>query len=72
MKEILGVKYYFVEEISNELGLHEKTIRRYLKTGRLEGLKLGKRWLISERSLFEFFEGLRTKVKETPGEDPSS
>lgn len=60
MKEILGVNYYFVEEIAKELGLNEKTIRRYLKSGKLEGLKLGKRWLVSERALLYFFESLRT------------
>jgi len=65
MKEILGTKYYFVEEISTELGLHEKTIRRYLNSGKLEGLKLGKRWLISERALFEFFNGLRSKTERS-------
>ncbi|MEE9167786.1 MAG: helix-turn-helix domain-containing protein [Candidatus Neomarinimicrobiota bacterium] len=60
MKEILGTMYYFVEEIASELGLNEKTIRRYLQRGKLEGVKLGRRWLVSERALLEFFEGLRT------------
>lgn len=60
MKEILGTKYYFVEEIATELGLNEKTIRRYIKSGKLKGLKLGKRWLVSERALWDFFENLRT------------
>lgn len=64
MREILGTKYYFVEEIASELGLNEKTIRRYLKGGKLEGLKLGRRWLVSERALLEFFESLRTEKED--------
>lgn len=63
MKEILGTKYFFVEEIAAELGLNEKTIRRYLKSGKLGGLKLGKRWLISQRALLEFFEDLRSGAR---------
>lgn len=61
MKEILGTTYYFVEEIAAELGLNEKTIRRYLQSGELEGLKLGRRWLVSERAFHEFFERLSTR-----------
>ncbi|MFQ6673413.1 MAG: helix-turn-helix domain-containing protein [Fidelibacterota bacterium] len=58
MKEIVGVRFYFVEEIARELGLNEKTVRRYLKSGKLEGLKLGKRWLVSERAFHHFLNNL--------------
>ncbi|MFQ6675565.1 MAG: helix-turn-helix domain-containing protein [Fidelibacterota bacterium] len=59
MKEIVDVKFYYVEEVARELGLNEKTVRRYLKSGRLEGLKLGRRWLISERAFRDFLHGLK-------------
>ncbi|MFQ6615225.1 MAG: helix-turn-helix domain-containing protein [Fidelibacterota bacterium] len=59
MKEIVDVKFYYVEEIAKELSLNEKTVRRYLKSGRLEGFKLGRRWLISERAFRDFLHRLQ-------------
>lgn len=59
MKEIVDVKFYYVEEIARELRLNEKTVRRYIKSGRMDGLKLGKRWLISERAFRDFLRSLK-------------
>lgn len=59
MKEIVDVKYLYVEDIAKKLSLNEKTVRRYLKSGRLNGFKLGRRWLVSERAFRDFLHRLQ-------------
>ena len=46
MDELLSV-----EEAAAKLKLARKTLRDWLRTGKLPGVKLGKRWLIRERDL---------------------
>jgi excisionase family DNA binding protein len=40
-----------VEEASAKLKIAPKTLRDWLRTGKLPGVKLGKRWLIREQDL---------------------
>lgn len=40
-----------VEEAAAKLKLAPKTLRDWLRTGKLPGVKLGKRWLIREQDL---------------------
>lgn len=47
---------YTPEEAAEKLKINTETIRRYLRTGKLRGAKLGKQWRISEKQLEEFFE----------------
>jgi excisionase family DNA binding protein len=46
MDELLSV-----EEAASKLKLAPKTLRDWLRTGKLPGVKLGKRWLIREQDL---------------------
>ena len=39
-------KVYTVSEFSEELGVPQSSVRRWLKTGELRGTKMGKKWLI--------------------------
>jgi len=50
-----SVTLYDVEELSRLLQVHEVTVRKLLRTGRLPGRKLAKRWYVSEDALKEFF-----------------
>ena len=54
MGEIL--KTYDIPEVSKMLGLSVETIRKYLRTGKLKGSKLGKSWKITEEEVREFYE----------------
>jgi hypothetical protein len=38
------------------LGIQDRTIRRYLRKGRLKGRKLARKWYVTEDSLQEYFE----------------
>ncbi len=50
-----SVTLYDVEELSSLLHVHEVTVRKLLRTGKLPGRKLAKRWYVSEDALKEFF-----------------
>lgn len=49
--------YYSVEQVSEMLGLHQKTVQRYIREGKLQATKLGKSWRINGHDLSLFAEG---------------
>mgnify|MGYP000580894038 CR=1 FL=1 len=49
-------KYYTVEQISELLSMHPKTIQRYIREGKLPANKIGKSWRISGHDLSVFAE----------------
>lgn len=56
-------KYYTVSEISEILKIHWQTVLRYIKSGKLEAVKLGKGYRISEKAL-DNFKNQNTTLKE--------
>lgn len=56
-KEILGRKMYPIEEVAEMLGVQTRTVRGYIRQGRLKGAKFNKRWHISEDELSNFITG---------------
>ena len=48
--------YYTVEQISDMLNIHPKTIQRYIREGRLRATKIGKSWRITGHDLSVFIE----------------
>jgi excisionase family DNA binding protein len=42
---------YSVEQVAERLGLHVRTVRAYLRTGRLKGVRIGKQYRISRGDL---------------------
>jgi len=62
-------KYYTVEQISSMLDLHEKTIQRYIREGKLKASKVGKSWRINGHDLSVFVEQTApAAVLPQPGE----
>ncbi len=47
-------KYYNPKEIAELLSVSEKTIRRYIKSGKIKAIKIGSRLKISESNYMEF------------------
>ena len=47
---------YDVETLAKLLGIQERTIRAYLREGRLKGRKMARKWYVTEQSLQEYFE----------------
>jgi len=57
--------YYSVEQVAEQLGMHVKTIQRYIREGLLPASRIGRRWRVSARDLGAFTRRQRT---ERPGE----
>lgn len=50
-----------VEKAAAYTGLHQETLRRYLRTGRLRGIKTKKNWLLRVDFLLADLAGLAVK-----------
>jgi excisionase family DNA binding protein len=42
------------EQVASRLGLHVKTVRRYIRDGELEAVKVGKRYRVTAKALEKF------------------
>lgn len=61
----MNKEYYTVEQISNMLDIHPKTIQRYIREGRLRASKVGKSWRINGHDLSVFIESDSNKELNT-------
>ena len=57
-------QFYSVEQISDMLGMHAKTIQRYIREGKLHAVKIGKAWRVSGHDLSIFVEGTNPSKKQ--------
>ena len=57
MKIIGGTKLYEVEDLVKMLNLSRVTVQTYLRAGRIRGVKIGKRWHVTEKNLKDFLSG---------------
>ncbi len=48
---------YSAEEVAEVLGLHVRTVRGYVREGRLPAVRIGKQYRITEQDLREFTSG---------------
>ncbi|WP_163505832.1 helix-turn-helix domain-containing protein [Fodinicola acaciae] len=48
---------YSVEQVANLLGLHVKTVRGYVRDGRLKAVRIGKQYRIARADLADFTGG---------------
>lgn len=58
------ITLYSVEEIAEKLDVHARTVRTYIKDGKLRGRKAGGKWFVTEEALRAFFEGLDGSEQE--------
>lgn len=61
-------QFYTIEKVAEILGLHHKTIRKFINEGKLPASKLGKQWRISGHDLSIFMEKDNRKVRQNPME----
>ena len=62
-------KFYSVEEISEMLQIHSKTIQRYIREGKIIASKFGKSWRVAAHDLSLFIEDAKIHIG---GDKPSS
>lgn len=67
-KEILGRIMYTVDEVAVALGVQPRTVRTYVRQGKIKGAKFNKRWHIREEELDKFITGENNKKKIGPNE----
>jgi len=57
-------KYYSVEEISRILDLHPKTVRRFIREGKIKAKKIGRAWKIHQDDFKEYAHGELDQPKQ--------
>jgi predicted site-specific integrase-resolvase len=57
LKIIDGTKLYEVEDLVAMLKVSRITVQGYLRSGRIKGVKIGKRWHVTEKNLKDFLSG---------------
>ena len=57
VKKISGMKLYEVEDLVRMMRLSRVTVQAYLRAGRIRGVKIGKRWHVTESNLKDFLSG---------------
>ena len=58
-------KFYTIDQIAEILGMHHKTIRKFIEEGTLKANKVGKQWRISGHDLSLFMEDTNDDVKNS-------
>lgn len=58
---MLGEKFYRVEELRDILPLSSLAIRKYIRNGKLRGVRIGKFWYVSNDSVKDFLT-LKAKI----------
>jgi excisionase family DNA binding protein len=59
---VLEDKFFTIDQIAELLGMHHKTIRKFITEGKLRASKVGKQWRISRHDLSVFMEKNNAKV----------
>lgn len=64
----MNTEYYTVEQISQLLKIHPKTIQKYIREGKLRAGKIGKSWRVSGHDLSVFVEnaGIVINPQDSP------
>ncbi|GMQ56559.1 helix-turn-helix domain-containing protein [Vallitalea sediminicola] len=57
-------KFYTVDQVADMLKIHPKTVRKYVREGKLRGTKVGKQWRVTGHDLSLFMEGEENIVPE--------
>jgi len=50
------IKIYTLEEVMDILHVTQRTMYRYIKTGKLKAVKIGKYWRVSPEALQDFIK----------------
>ena len=62
-------KFYTVDQIAEILGMHHKTIRKFITEGKLRANKVGKQWRISGHDLSLFMENNNFNIRNKNEEE---
>jgi excisionase family DNA binding protein len=54
---IMAIKTYTVEEVATQLDISPRTVREYIRKGKLKAVKIGNKYIISEDNYRDFVNG---------------
>lgn len=52
-----GIEYFDIKELEKWLPWKARTIEKYIRTRKIRGRKVRKKWLVSRADLYRFLEG---------------
>ena len=56
-------KFYTIDQVAEVLDIHHKTVRKFIKEGKLKANKVGKQWRISQIDLEVFTENKNSTIE---------
>ena len=56
-------KFYTIDQVAEIIGIHHKTVRKFISEGKLKASKIGKQWRITGYDLNNFMESKDADVK---------
>jgi excisionase family DNA binding protein len=59
-------EYMTTQEAALKLGFHVKSIQNMVKNKTLEGVRFGRAWLVSRKSVQDYFEKTKDMSKNDP------
>lgn len=65
----MNEKFFTTEQVANILQVHPFTILKFIKEGKLKGIKLGRVYRIMESDIENFLEERMTRNDKKPGPD---
>jgi excisionase family DNA binding protein len=68
----VSVAVYSSEQVADILGLHVRTVRKYVRDGRLPAVRMGKQYRITERDLQAFAGVVTDEPASSPHADVST
>lgn len=57
MQIIKGIKMHTSREVAEIIGIHESTVRNYIKKGKLQGARIGANYMVTEENMMKFIQG---------------
>lgn len=58
-------RYITANEAAEILGVHPRTVTRFMTAGKLKGAKVGRTWRLDEKDVHEFFETLKAETAKS-------
>ena len=57
MDEVTLIRLYNADEAAKAMNISERTVKQYIRDGKLSAQKVGGRWMVSEENIKRFLDG---------------
>ncbi|MDD3045373.1 MAG: helix-turn-helix domain-containing protein [Candidatus Delongbacteria bacterium] len=63
---IEGIKFYKVPEVAEAVNVTPQTVRKWIKEGRIEAVRIGRPVYITEKCFFDFLTNTKARTTRNP------